>query len=301
MTAVQGFRCFTSDLRLPNYGGEPVWYGDLPVVLTSDRLAQLKSVDSEKAFRPWWDLTLTLSDALSLGGLWPDGRSSAVFKAEAEEEDILERHADGWAVSKLRILKPVSREEIALAVAELSQVFGQHQRAMARSQLKWRQALSQPKRDPSLVQKGLEDALKRRGLSRWTTRQYLSASAVWNEWASWAPGEIIRAYQGINDWYSLAVYKIASDCWNKWAAYTTEDNQAVRKVVSAWLSREVFLNESSKADEAYGALVFTFAALQGWVEVPPDYLTVGLREAYYHGLALVWPTGPKELGWAMAP
>jgi hypothetical protein len=28
-------------------------------------------------------------------------------------------------------------------------------------------------------------------------------------------------------------------------------------------------------------------------------LTVGIREAYRHGLAIVLPTGTRELGWAM--
>jgi len=42
-----------------------------------------------------------------------------------------------------------------------------------------------------------------------------------------------------------------------------------------------------------------YAALQGFVDSPPDLLTVGLRDAYRNGLAIAVPVEDGVLGWAM--
>ena len=51
--------------------------------------------------------------------------------------------------------------------------------------------------------------------------------------------------------------------------------------------------------DARDALTVLVAARRGWTQQRPDLLTMGLRDAYAHGLAIAIPTGPAELGWAM--
>jgi hypothetical protein len=42
------------------------------------------------------------------------------------------------------------------------------------------------------------------------------------------------------------------------------------------------------------------AVRRGWLTTyPADYLTVGIREAYACGAAIVIPTGPTEIGYAL--
>lgn len=52
--------------------------------------------------------------------------------------------------------------------------------------------------------------------------------------------------------------------------------------------------------DAGAALTLGFASCQGWVNHDPLLLTVGLRDAYLHGLETAIPIGPNELGWTMA-
>lgn len=80
------------------------------------------------------------------------------------------------------------------------------------------------------------------------------------------------------DW-SLRHLDNARAAWAAWAAWAAGD------AWDAWAARD--------------ALTVYLAARRGWVAYAPDYLAVGLRDAYAHGLAIALPTGPGELGWAM--
>ena len=62
-----------------------------------------------------------------------------------------------------------------------------------------------------------------------------------------------------------------------------------KRFTTAWAARD-----------AWDALSFQFAALMNWIKQEPDLLTVGIRHAHYNGMELAVPTGPNELGWAMA-
>jgi hypothetical protein len=42
-----------------------------------------------------------------------------------------------------------------------------------------------------------------------------------------------------------------------------------------------------------------YVSKKQWIKGPCDLLTVGLRDAYAHGLEIAMPTGPEELGWSM--
>jgi hypothetical protein len=46
-------------------------------------------------------------------------------------------------------------------------------------------------------------------------------------------------------------------------------------------------------------LTVQYAALNGWIADDPLLTTTGVRDAYRSGLAVVVPTGPDTLGWAM--
>ena len=47
-------------------------------------------------------------------------------------------------------------------------------------------------------------------------------------------------------------------------------------------------------------MTWRYAALMKWIDGSPERYEVGLISAYRHGLGLVIPTGPTELGWAMS-
>ena len=63
---------------------------------------------------------------------------------------------------------------------------------------------------------------------------------------------------------------------------------------AAWAARA-----ARDARAAWAALVLWFSARRGWVSHDYQMLTVGLRDAYKHGLDIALPTGENELGWAM--
>lgn len=70
-----------------------------------------------------------------------------------------------------------------------------------------------------------------------------------------------------------APVRAAWDAWDAWAAW------------DAWDAKE--------------ALIIYYAALAGQIPHAADLLTVGLRDAYSAGLALVVPVESGVLGWAM--
>jgi hypothetical protein len=63
---------------------------------------------------------------------------------------------------------------------------------------------------------------------------------------------------------------------------------------------EVSENDARAAWAAWAALTLTYASANAWVKHPANLLTVGIRDAYRSGLEIAVPTGPDELGWAMA-
>ena len=65
----------------------------------------------------------------------------------------------------------------------------------------------------------------------------------------------------------------------------------------AWAARAAW--DARAAWAAWDALSWRYAALVGWVKDAPHH-EIGLRNAYLHGLAVALPTGPAELGYALA-
>jgi hypothetical protein len=75
------------------------------------------------------------------------------------------------------------------------------------------------------------------------------------------------------------------------AAWTVRQIPDARDAGAAWAAWA--------AGAAGAALVIRYARVNGWIAGEPEQYTVGLLDAYRHGLALAIPTGPAELGWAM--
>ena len=256
----RAYKASTQRLCPPVQGGDPVWDGTLPYTLP------LVDVDtSNKVCAEGWNAAPTPEDALQIAGLWPDGRPVRLFRVETDHE-VIERE------DKLRAASWTITEELSIeeGVRKLSARWfePQHVERMVQEQLAWHRALGRPQRDEAAVVGGLEAALRHRGLD-WQLRRYESALAARDAWyarAAWAA------------WYA----------WDAW------DASAASAAWGAWGARA-----ARAARAARGALAVFYASLMGWIEHPADLLTVGIRDAYEHGLGIACPTGPAELGWAM--
>jgi hypothetical protein len=219
-----GYKVFTSALRPPVQGGEPVWSGETPFTLPEVRLDRSRAECSYG-----YNFCADLHTALRIAGLWPDGYPSRVFAVEAE--DAITR-GDKCRAGVLTILRELPEAEVAAGVRRLSEPFGAHAERIAAEQMAWRAALARPEWDAAAVRDGLHAALAKRGLN-WQVKQYDTA-------------------------------------WDAWAARA-----------------------------AWAALTIYYAAQSGWVDLDPDLLTAGLREAYASGLAIAVPTAPDTLGFAL--
>mgnify|MGYP001603662916 CR=1 FL=1 len=91
-----------------------------------------------------------------------------------------------------------------------------------------------------------------------------------------------------------------------WAALAAQASREARAAREAWETREAqeawearAAWEAWTARDARVALTGYVAAKRGWTTQRPDLLTIGLRDAYEHGLGIALPTEPGVLGWAM--
>ena len=253
MTTITAYKVFTHDLCSPIRGGAPVWNGKLPYTLPVVEVDQ-----SDDTCAAGWNACTNQHDALRIAGLWPNGWPSRLFKVKTcseviEREDKL-RAANWDIIEEITDLKP--------AIHELSKAFGEYQDIMVQEQLAWREALGRPNRNKSEVTKGLELALKTRGLN-WKLKEYSSPRA---------------ACAARDDWNASAAW----DAWDASAAWDASD---------AWIARA--------ARNAWNALILFFVSSNGWVNYDKCHLTKGIREAYKNGLAIATPTSLGVLGWAM--
>ena len=125
--------------------------------------------------------------------------------------------------------------------------------------------------------------------------------AMTDEQIAWreALGRPLRDAKKVESVLSLALktrelnwtLKKFEDAWAARAARDARAAGAARAARAAW--------DAWDAGDAWDALIVYFAAKKEWIKSPADLLTMGLREAYQYGLAIVLPIGPEELGWAM--
>ncbi len=271
MTIKTAYKVFTHDLCPPIQGGAAVWDGALPHTLPRVDLDR----DNDEC-AAGWNACAKLHTALRIAGLWPNGRPSRAFRCETDDAVCVARgdklRAETWTMTA-----ECGVEEIADAIRIMSRPFGALADAMVVSQLAWREALAKPLRDVAVVERELAVALHCRGLG-WATRRFDdaraagAARAAWDAWDAWDA-------------------RAAGDAWDARAAWAARDAWAAWDAWGAWAARDAWA--------AWAAMIVEFAARSKWTNHDPDLLTLGLREAYRHGLEIAIPTGPSELGWAM--
>jgi len=263
MPRTQAYKVFTHDLRPPVRGGDPVWAGGVPHMLPR---TEVDTSDEECA--AGWNACAMAEDALRIAGLWPDGRPSRLFRVETNEPVFVRGdkvRAATWTI--------VEESAVDDAVHALSRKWFSAEFAdeMALEQLTWRAALTRPARDPALVEQHLARALEARGLP-WTLRRFDTARDAWDAWAAWAA----RAARDARDAWAARAARDARDAWDAWDAW------------AAWA-----------AWDAWDALTHYFASAKKWVSGPRAQYTIGIRDAYAHGLAIAIPTAHNQIGWAL--
>lgn len=273
-----GFKVLTHDYRSPLRVGEPIWDGvTLPYTLPSIQL----DIGSELCGEGWHYCD-RLSTAFLIAGLWRHGRPSTALVVEADESAI-ERDGKRRAAG-LTIVARATEADIAMAIREISESFGDYADEMARETLAWYTALGRPLYDVEKVVHGLTLALKTRGLA-WKMRQFASAMDVWS--ASMVPNNKGRRYAPRSAWSTdVALATKATHC--EWYALGLYPAWRTMNTGYAWPAKDVS-----------NALAFYYSSRIDWIGVPLDYLSAGIREAYRYGLGFALPTGPAELGWAM--
>ena len=217
------------------------------------------SSDKECSFG--YNFVRDIETGFKIAGLWLTGRSNAIIAVEADEAY---RRGDKLRAPSLNLLRHASKEEVRAALGRFSLCFGKHAEAMAEEQWLWYQALGRPLNNRAQVVVGLETALEAREL-KWTLKEFPSA-------------------------------RDARDAWDGRDAPPARASSR-----DAWASRDARDARASSMDarDARDALTVSFAARSAWTTTKHHKLTVGIRDAYYNGLAIALPTGPNELGWAM--
>ncbi len=284
------WKTFTHDLRAPIQGGDPIWAGTVPY----DR-PLVDQDTSDRGCGKGWNCCESLSQAFAIAGLWPYGRPSRAFFVEPSADAVVRKNK--IRSSGMRILREATEDEVLGAIREMSQGFEEHVEHMTQSQVEWRRALARPASDPAAVESGLRLALEARGLSDWTLKRFDSVNGVWE-------GRAARV-----DW-GAGGPRATEEAWAAWTAWSAGGSKGARNVWDVWRARDAKAAltleyaalkgwDAWRARDAKAALTLEYAALKGWTDLDLQALTVGVREAYRNGLGLVYPTGPKELGWAM--
>jgi len=278
-TTTIAYKCFTHDLRPPVRGGDPVWPGTLP-----HTLPPIAVDESSAACAAGWSACALASDAIRIGGLWPDGRPSRLFRVETEAQ-VFSR-GDKLRASTWNIVEEIRADD---AIREMSaKAFAERADVMAAEQLAWRVALARPRRDVAAVEAGLSNALAIRGLD-WTLRPFESAWTAWD-----------ARSRGAWDAMGASAARAARTAWGAW------DAMGARTAWGAWTAWDARSRGAwdamgaSAARAASLALLVHYAALRSCGDRRADTYTMGARDAYSAGLEVAIPVGPNELGWAMA-
>jgi hypothetical protein len=273
----RGYKILTHDWRPPIQGGAPVCAGMLPFTLPT---VTLDTSDNECGQQGGYHYCASLRDAAALAGFWPNGRPSQCLVVTASD-DAIERGTKRRA-SALTLERLCAEDEIRAAMRELVASWaGAHTDELVAEQWAWYVALGRPVHDAARVEEGLRAALDARGL-KWQLKQYDStraARAARDAWDAWDARDARAAWDA----------RAARDAWDAWDAWDTRDAWAAR---DAWDTRDAWAAQAS-------LVVWTTTQL-GWLAgYARNSLTVGIRDAYQHGLGIALPTGPNELGWAM--
>jgi hypothetical protein len=274
------YKIFTNDFRSPIQGGKPIFNGVVPCVLPEVPLDQ-----SPRKCGKGWNFCQSAHTTFRVAGLWPDGWPSRLYRVKPIGEIIT--RGDKCRAAQIKILEQIV--DVEPYVLRLSEPFGKHAEKMCKHQMMWRKALSRPFRDEKLVEEGLARTLETRDL-QWVLKRFSDVFAVRTSRALW---EVKNAWDAQGAW-------IPGDTRSAWAIRASMDAWATGDAIAAknaWAARNIWA--AGAAGDAGAALSTFYAATMGWIDRPPELLTIGIREAYFNGLGIVMPTGPNELGWAM--
>jgi hypothetical protein len=200
--------------------------------------------------------------------------------------------------SELTITAVCTDDEIRAAMREIVS-WSRTADELVEEQWAWYVALGRPSSEETRVVEGLQAALADRQLD-WTLRRFESAEDAWASRAgelAWAllngrtanhdepPGPTWRGSLGgpsAGLWpepieianFTFHAWEAQWDRWDPWDVYV--------------------------ANQAKHALSRYMSLSGGWfTDKTAANLSVGIRDAYYHGLAVAVPTGSNELGYAM--
>ena len=276
---MRGWKLFTHDLRSPLRRGDPVWDGSYPYTLPE---VELNRCNAE--YGPGWHFCETLVGAIRVVGFCPDGWSSRAIAVEPKG-DVVQQSAT-YRCSSLTLLHEATVDEWRVAIVELSAPLGAHAEVIASEQLAWREALARPLRDEAAVDAGLREALAARGLE-WQLHRYQDAMAA--RIASDGTVAVAAWDAAVKSQAAARAFQLAMAAWNLWNPRNPWNPW------NAWAAA----SDVWFAWAAQAALTIQYAARMGWIACSPDRTTIGIRDAYRHGLAVALPCGPTELGWAM--
>ena len=260
---MKGYKLIAADGSAPLQRGEPFW----DTVTFPFELPKTKLDISDADCGEGWNFCRDIATAARIAGLWRNGEPRHVVVVESLGR-VVER-GDKCRAEGLRILKPASTRTME---SHLGKPFGEHAARMGRSQVAWWQALARPEHDEAKVEAGVSAALEARGLN-WSPKRFRDVRDVW---------EAREAWDARAAWDVQAAWE-AREAWDAWGAW---DVRVARDAWEAW--------------DAWDALSAEYAGLMGWTKYSPDLFTIGIRDAYRSGLALIIPTGPSELGWVMS-
>lgn len=279
---VTAYRLFTHDLRSPIQGGLPLFAGSVPHVLPAVSCLE-------------WFAWKTPREALQAGGLWPTGRPSRLFRLESEVP--IRKSFDGLRASTWTIVEEiVGLEEI---VRELTVPWAHGLiDSLVAEQMAWRRALARPYAEAAKVEQGLHRALEIRGFSSWKLRRYPNVEAIWEDALSEVP------HAGDDSWGALDLVDAAKEKWSKSHGIPRSGASGLWVGWQEWEGvdfwDDIEISEAAGASyDAEAALNVWSAAKRGWLDCSPDVLTVGIRDAYEHGLASARPVATGVLGWSM--
>jgi hypothetical protein len=275
--------------------GEPAWDGSTPFDLPEEEQG--------------WEAFDTISKALDYG-LWTNGWPTRLF--EVEPNCALVERGDGYLSLSWHVIRECSEAEINFSIRNGFDIFGNYEREMAESQILWREAIRRPFSDSGRVGDCLREAFKVRGLYGWHLRQFDTIHPSWG-WGAFDYSDkskkIRDAWDVTNVWSDLVNSGIPLDK-DLWEFMKEEEAKKLNWTLFHCYNRLWDDRYVSQVDYPYplqhftawaarDALSIEYASMRGWVQCDSQLLTTGIREAYKHGLALAYPTGPNELGYAM--
>ena len=275
-----GYKILTHDWCPPVQGGGPLCAGTLPVTLPP---VPLDLSERECGTGGGYHYSAELHQAARIAGFWRTGHPARCLVVTAAE-DAIER-GDKRRSSSLTLDRLCTEAEIQAAMHALVTPWaGAQTEALVAEQWAWYVALGRPEHDADRVDAELRRALDARALT-WTPKRYRSAREAWEV------REVRAAWEA---WTARAAWVVRA----AWEAWTAREAREAREAWTAWTARAAWAAWAAR--EAGNSLAIESAVRCGWLTgYRADQYTIGIRDAYHHGLALALPTGKNELGWAM--